>query len=73
MSQTKNCTLSNKELAERLRDWASRLAETGGKAWSLQIPVNFNRDPDMLMCEAADRLQSTPDPQDSEGRNGAGC
>jgi hypothetical protein len=33
------------------------LAETGGRAWSLKVPVDFNNDPDMLFCELAMRFE----------------
>jgi hypothetical protein len=56
--ERKGCTLSDNELALMLESWASKLAESGGKKWVLQIPVNFNNDPDMLMCEAAKRLRA---------------
>lgn len=55
------CTLSNKELIERSREIISELAKTGGKSWSLQVPVNFNRDPDMIFSELGNRLQQVED------------
>lgn len=52
------CTLSDKELIEKSNDWVSKLAESGGKAWTLRIPVDFNNDPDMLFVELGKRLES---------------
>lgn len=52
------CTLSDKELIEKANDWVSKLAKSGGKAWTLRIPVDFNNDPDMLFVELGKRLES---------------
>lgn len=52
------CTLSDKELIEKSNDWVSKLAKSGGKAWTLRIPVDFNNDPDMLFIELGKRLES---------------
>lgn len=51
------CTLSDEELADKLSEWAIKLAKTGGKAWGLRVPVDLNHDPDILMIEAADRVR----------------
>lgn len=51
------CTLSDKELIEKANDWVSKLAKSGGKAWTLRIPVDFNHDPDMLFIELGERLE----------------
>lgn len=55
------CTLTDAELIASIRNWAGKLAESGGKAWCLQVPVNFNHDPDMLMQEIATRLEGRSD------------
>ena len=52
------CTLSNKELIEKSNEWVSKLAKSGGKDWTLRVPVNFNHDPDMLFIELGKRLES---------------
>jgi len=52
----KECTLTNDELIEKLKEWNSRLCKNGGRAWCLSVPVNFNIDPDILINEACDRL-----------------
>lgn len=49
------CTLSDKELLEKVAEWVSSLAKTGGKSWSLRVPVDFNNDPDMLISELCQR------------------
>lgn len=54
MSDTK-CTLSNAELLAAVKTWVSKLCDTGGRAWTLSVPVNFNRDPDMLITELCKR------------------
>jgi len=53
------CTLSNSEIVQRANELVNKLAKTGGKSWSLQVPVNFNRDPDMLFIELGKRLLET--------------
>lgn len=52
------CTLSDKELIEKGNYWISKLAKSGGEAWTLQVPVDFNNDPDMLFIELGKRLES---------------
>lgn len=51
------CDLSNEELTTMCRQWVSKLCETGGKAWTLEIPANYNKDPDLLICELIDRFK----------------
>lgn len=52
------CTLTDEELIEKCNEWVSKLAKTGGKAWSLRVPVNFNTDPDMLFIELDRRMKA---------------
>jgi len=52
------CTLSNQELISRCDDWVSRLAKSGGREWNLNIPVDFNKDPDMLFNELGRRFKA---------------
>lgn len=65
-TDNKTCTLSDSELIEKVYEWVRKLAGTGGKAWSLQIPVNFNNDPDMLIVEVCKRLKSRSVPEVTE-------
>ena len=57
MEEENRCTLSNDELITKSNEWVSKLARTGGQAWNLRVPVDFNNDPDMLFCEMAKRLK----------------
>ena len=50
-------TLSDEELVEKCTEWISKLCATGGRAWSLEVPVNFNRDPDILFSELIQRFK----------------
>ena len=59
MSKEEKCTLSDSELIDRSNEWVSKLAKSGGKAWTLRIPVDFNYDPDMLFVELGKRLTDT--------------
>ena len=47
----KKCALTGAELRDAVQKWVSKLCETDGRAWTLSVPVNFNRDPDMLITE----------------------
>jgi hypothetical protein len=55
MAEDKN-TLTNKELAEKLMYWVKKLTASGGRDWTLRVPVDENHDPDCIMTEAARRL-----------------
>src|SRR5690349_13358825 len=59
MVENKQCTLSNEELIRRSTDWVTSLAKSRGYNWVLSIPVNFNRDPDMLFLELCKRLEKS--------------
>lgn len=47
---------SNKELVEKCNSLIRELAQSGGKSWTLQVPVNFEKDPDVLFSELGKRL-----------------
>ncbi len=49
--------LDNKTLVLKVREWVTSLCNTGGRAWSLSVPVNFERDPDMLIEELCKRFE----------------
>lgn len=51
------CKLNNEELVIKVREWVSKLAKTGGSAWTLSVPVNFERDPDILIEELCKRFE----------------
>lgn len=53
--------MSTEKLIEAVYAWVKKLADTGGKAWSLQVPVNLEKDPDVLICEATMRLKKAND------------
>lgn len=57
MKTIEKCTLSDKELIEKAKELVSQLAKTGGKSWSLRVPVDFNNDPDMIFIELCKRLE----------------
>ena len=54
----KECDLSDAELIEKCEKLITSLCETGGRSWCLSVPVNFNRDPDMLFSELITRLKA---------------
>jgi hypothetical protein len=49
--------LSDNELIEKCDEWVGKLCETGGRAWSLQVPANPEVDPDLLFSELIDRYK----------------
>lgn len=51
------CTLNNEELIAKAHELVHQLAKTGGKSWSLSVPVDFNKDPDMIFLELCRRLR----------------
>ena len=53
------CELSNSELIAKCKEWVSKLCKSGGSAWTLRVPVDFNTDPDILFNELANRLEAT--------------
>ena len=53
---TEMCTLSDIELMEECEKWIDKLCKSGGDAWTLEVPVNMNRDPDMLFTELIRRF-----------------
>jgi hypothetical protein len=52
------CTLSDAELIDRCSEWVDKLCKSGGQAWSLRVPVDFERDPDILISELIQRFKS---------------
>jgi hypothetical protein len=66
------CTLTDKELIEKAFDWVSKLAESGGRKWTLKVPADVNSDPDLLFCELGNRLKKySPEFVISEGGRSA--
>jgi hypothetical protein len=57
----KRCTLSDQELSEKCEEWISRLCNSGGREWTLRVPVDFDRDPDMLFSELNKRFKRLND------------
>lgn len=50
-------SISNEELINRCEEWIDKLCKSGGRDWCLTVPVNFNRDPDMLFTELIRRFK----------------
>lgn len=57
MKNRDKCPLEDNELCEKVEEWVTKLCSTGGRAWSLQIPVNFKEDPDILISELSMRFK----------------
>lgn len=51
------CTLTNETLCNKCEKIVSNLCETGGKSWTLSVPVDFNNDPDILFSELNKRFK----------------
>ena len=58
------CSLSDIELIKKVSEWNTKLCDSGGKKWALQVPPNVNEDPDLLIQELCLRFQSLK--QDNE-------
>ena len=52
------CTLTDQDLIDKCDQWITSLARTGGNTWCLSMPVDFNRDPDMLFLELINRFKA---------------
>ena len=50
-------TLSDDELLEKVHEWVSKLCKSGARDWVLHIPVDINRDPDILISELCERFK----------------
>lgn len=52
------CSLSDTELIKKVSEWNTKLCDSGGSKWSVQIPANVNQDPDLLIQELCLRFES---------------
>jgi hypothetical protein len=50
--------LSDTELIAKCGEWVSKLCRSGGRAWTLRVPVDFTRDPDVLFTELIKRFEA---------------
>ena len=50
--------LSDSELVAKCSEWVSELCRSGGRAWTLHVPVDFTRDPDVLFSELIRRFEA---------------
>lgn len=51
----KTCKLSDEDLVKKCAEWVDKLCKSGGSSWSLSVPVNFEKDPDVLFSELIKR------------------
>lgn len=49
IKENTSCTLSNEELHTACEEMILKLCDTNGKAWKQSIPVDYNKDPDLLL------------------------
>lgn len=66
---SKECTLNDENLIQACEGWVSKLCKTGGSAWSLSVPVDFNKDPDVLITELINRFKNYKNEQATDGVN----
>lgn len=64
MADEKKCTLTDHELLEKCGQWVTDLCESGGRKWTLRVPVDFNRDPDILFSELIRRFKTIIEPHE---------
>ncbi len=58
MIDNTQCTLTDAELVEKVKDLNNRLIRTGGRDWTLHIPARPNSDPDLLIAEICERFKN---------------
>ena len=51
------CTLSNKELADKVSEGISELCKTGGKSFTMHVPARLNEDLDLIVSEMVSRFR----------------
>jgi len=55
--QIKQAAMPTHELIEKALAWNSKLCKTGGRSWSLRVPVDID-DPDQIFGEVCRRLEN---------------
>ena len=51
------CTLTNYELVEKVNTGISKLCQTGGKSFTMNVPARLNEDLDLLVSEMSRRFR----------------
>ncbi len=51
------CTLTDKELADKVSEGITRLAKTGGKSFVMHVPARVNEDLDLIVSELVRRFR----------------
>jgi hypothetical protein len=57
--QEKLAVIPDAELIEKVEQWVTKLCDTDGRAWSLRVPPDPLRDPDLLISELIRRFKDT--------------
>lgn len=68
MNHLEKCTLTDQQLIDLANSMVNDLAQTGGRAWTMRVPVDFDRDHDMIFSELISRfekLSATNRPQEN--------
>lgn len=50
------CMLSDDDLSKACYDLISKMCKTGGRAFTMSVPVDVNRDSDIILCELIERF-----------------
>jgi hypothetical protein len=58
MEKQTKVTMDDASLISKCTLWISNLCRTGGRAWVLNVPVDFNNDPDVLFSELITRYEN---------------
>jgi hypothetical protein len=58
MKQVEHCTLNNQQLIDIAKVMVSKLCSTGGRSWTMRVPVDFDRDDDMILSELISRFEA---------------
>lgn len=51
------CSLSDQELITKAEEHIVTLINTGGRAWSLPVPANPDKDVDLILSEVIERFK----------------
>lgn len=52
------CTLTDKELADKVKAELDKMIKTGGKSFTMQVPARVNDDTDLLIAELLTRFRT---------------
>ena len=52
------CTLTDELLIAKSKQLIDELCRTGGRSWTMRVPVDFDKDHDMILSELVERFEA---------------